>query len=150
VIAAGVAAAALSLAGTSGAARRDPRVRAHGARAHAAAAKDSFSGHITAARGALAHDGGAAAVVLATPQSTGQRVRSLGLTVRGASCGHRPRCLTLAGTLRGTISMLAPANPDLGRILALHASGTLRPLGTVRISGTVHGTGFIARGSRCG
>jgi hypothetical protein len=42
-----------------------------------------------------------------------------------------------------------PTPPDVGPVLALEGTGTVSPLGSVHVSGTLHGTGFI-KGGRAG
>jgi hypothetical protein len=57
--------------------------------------------------------------------------------------------LTLDGTIEGTWSRVS-TNPDVGGAQALQGSGTLRHMGMVQASGTLHTPGFIARGHTTG
>jgi hypothetical protein len=60
-----------------------------------------------------------------------------------------PRHLTLDGTIEGTWSREF-TNPDVGGAQTLQGSGTLRGLGLVQSSGTLHTPGFVARGHTTG
>jgi hypothetical protein len=53
--------------------------------------------------------------------------------------------LFLNGQAHGTTRNV-PTNPDAGATLALEGSGRISPLGQVRLSGALHGTGFIRQG----
>jgi hypothetical protein len=108
-------------------------------------AKDSFTGQISKASGRWAADDGQLGIDLATP-SSGLITRKLMLTFHGRRCGTSRHCVKLTGTVRGTLTAVFGGNPDAGRGFSVHASGTLKPLGHVSASGTVHGTGFIAHG----
>jgi hypothetical protein len=60
-----------------------------------------------------------------------------------------PHHIALNGEVSGTwtIQML---NPDVGQQQTLTGSGPVQPLGNVGATGTLHATGFIARGSASG
>lgn len=59
--------------------------------------------------------------------------------------------LFLNGTLHGKASTpTAPPIPDIGSSLSIQGQGKLSPLGSVRFSGTLHGTGFVATGEATG
>jgi len=46
----------------------------------------------------------------------------------------------------GSMAVIGMPIPDAGVKLRLTATGAVKPLGRVSVTGTVHGTGFIARG----
>jgi hypothetical protein len=108
-------------------------------------AKDSLTGTISAATGAYAGDSGRASITLA-PSSSMKARRSLMVSLKGDSCAGRPSCLKLRGTLKGTITAEAGRVRDVGASFTLALKGSAAPLGSVRATGTVNGTGFIARG----
>ena len=57
--------------------------------------------------------------------------------------------MRFTGSLRGTVTgtMLKQTSlPDTGARFAIAGAGRVKPLGHVSVSGTAHGTGFIARG----
>jgi hypothetical protein len=141
VLAAGVTPVAVAASATDRAASGTGRA-ASGTRV---AARDRFSGRITGATGALRGRGGGLRIDLNVPAS-GARQRRLVLTFRAAGCGNADHCLKLSGTLHGTLTAEPGRIPDAGSSFAVHATGRLRPLGMVTATGTVHGTGFTARG----
>jgi hypothetical protein len=106
---------------------------------------DSFNGTITGARGAYNGDNGTVSVAVSVPPP-GPRVRSAIFTLAGARCRSVARCIRLSGKVHGTMTVVAGANPDAGKQFAIAASGTVGPLGHVEVSGSAHGTGFIAQG----
>lgn len=110
-----------------------------------APARDSFTGSIIGATGRFAGERGAVALV--TVPAAGQGVRPLKLTLRGSGCtaGSR-RCVELTGSLSGTLALGPVRVPDVGSRLTIAASGRIKPIGLVSATGTVQGTGFIARG----
>lgn len=57
--------------------------------------------------------------------------------------------LFLNGTAHGTVRH-TPGNPDAGSVVTFHGQGQITPLGTVRVSGSLHGTGFIQSGTAGG
>ena len=69
--------------------------------------------------------------------------RSVILGVRGSLC--RPRCAAVSGKLKGTLRREL-SNPDIGQSLTLIVKGRLVPFGHLDARGSMHGTGFIARG----
>jgi hypothetical protein len=52
----------------------------------------------------------------------------------------------LSGRLVGTLTAGPRQVPDVGQSFTIRATGTVKPLGHVAATGTVHGTGFIAHG----
>jgi hypothetical protein len=70
----------------------------------------------------------------------------LGSLVSESVKGHH---LALNGEASGQWTLL-PGNPDVGRGQSLKGSGTVHPLGTVDVTGTLHNTGFIAKGRATG
>jgi hypothetical protein len=120
-----------------------------GARTATAAAKTTiFSGSIVSGTGSYRHARGAVRVVLhGSSTTTG---RTFKLTFSGPSCASQTlrapsRCVSLTGTATGKVAQ-APVIPDIGAQYALSGSGRVKPLGGVRVTGTTHGLGFIARG----
>jgi hypothetical protein len=108
-------------------------------------AKDSFSGRIVTGTGIYSGDSGGVAIELSVPPS-GPKQRPITVTLRGKSCGGAQHCLRLRGGTRGTLTLMRTRVPDVGSGFALKAAGSVTPLGHTSITGTVHGTGFIARG----
>jgi hypothetical protein len=109
-----------------------------------APAKDSFVGSVTAATGRFSGDHGGVRLVLAPGR--GQSGRRLTVTFSGGSCGSAGHCIQLSGRLTGVLTRGPIVVPDVGSSLTVRASGAIRPLGKVSATGSVHGTGFIARG----
>jgi hypothetical protein len=72
-----------------------------------------------------------------------------GVTVHPAAVVQGTEYLFLNGKAQGTTRSV-PTNPDGGATLALEGSGRITPLGQVRVSGTLHGTGFIQQGQAGG
>lgn len=56
---------------------------------------------------------------------------------------------SIAGQASGSVRHVL-SNPDAGQSFNLSGSGRFKGLGTVRVSGTVHGTGFIMGGTSTG
>src|SRR5689334_7164737 len=71
------------------------------------------------------------------------------LAAAAAVVGSAQTQLALRGSVGGTVTMPL-TNPDVGRESDLSGSGSVRPLGLVSLSGTLHATGFIARGHATG
>ena len=57
--------------------------------------------------------------------------------------------LVLNGTAHGQVQQ-EMSNPDIGATLDIQGQGTLTRLGAVQLSGSLHGTGFIASGYASG
>lgn len=108
-------------------------------------AKDTFSGRITRATGGLRADHGNVTVLIHVAQST-DPARRAGLTLKTRPCGSTKHCLSLSGSLSGTISARPAEIPDVGRRFDLKVSGTLAGLGHVSATGAVVGVGFIRAG----
>lgn len=108
-------------------------------------AKDSFSGRITAATGKFEFDRANVAVELAVAHS-GYANRRLTLALRSPRCGNAKHCVQLTGTLKGTLTTEPQKVPDVGSSFTVRAGGTIKTLGRVSATGSVHGTGFIYRG----
>jgi hypothetical protein len=104
-------------------------------------AKDLFSTRVANASGAYRADTGASQI--AVVPGSGSKVT---ITLRGASCHGQRRCVAPSGSLHGTMTRTGRVIPDIGMAYALVASGRLTSIGTVRATGTLHGTGFIAHG----
>ena len=70
-----------------------------------------------------------------------------GRTVLSAAMGvapvHVTKELNLQGSAHGLPSTIV-GNPVVGTTVMLHGSGQVSPLGTVKVSGALHGTGFLA------
>ncbi|MEA2370984.1 MAG: hypothetical protein QOH12_1378 [Solirubrobacteraceae bacterium] len=107
-------------------------------------AKDTFTGKITMATGRFASDHRPLKILLAP--GAGQAVGHVGLTIRGTVCTRKGACVALVGKLNGTLTPGPMKVPDAGRSFTIAATGTIKPLGHVSATGTVHGTGFIANG----
>ena len=108
-------------------------------------AKDTFSGSITRATGGLRSDHGDVTILIHVAQST-DPARRVGLTLNSGRCGSTSHCLSLSGSLSGTISGGPGGIPDVGRRFDLKVSGTLAGLGHVSATGVVVGVGFIRAG----
>jgi hypothetical protein len=106
--------------------------------------KDTFSGAIVAASGALSGDRGTVTVLLHVGSSA-TASRRLSLTIRGAACGARKSCVRLSGTPTGSLRARSSI-PDTGHRYIVSASGPIAPIGRAAVTGTVTGTGFIRRG----
>jgi hypothetical protein len=104
---------------------------------------DSLSGHVTSTQGRWRNDQGRLSIRL-TP-GRGGATRHLVMRLTGRTCAAHTACVDLRGKLPGTITARASA-PDVGRSFSITARGQIAPLGTVRASGIVTGTGMIARG----
>jgi hypothetical protein len=104
-------------------------------------AKDLFSSRVATASGAYRSDTGASQI--AVVPGSGSKVT---ITLRGASCRGKRRCVAPSGTLRGTMTRTGALIPDIGMTYAVAASGRLTSIGAVRATGTLHGTGFIMHG----
>ena len=107
-------------------------------------AKDTFTGSVAGASGALKGDRGAVTVLLHVGSSV-TATRPIRLVVRGADCGTRKHCLRLIGTLAGTLRA-QPSIPDVGRRFDVAASGRLAPIGRVNATGVITTPGFIRQG----
>jgi hypothetical protein len=112
--------------------------------ATAAPARDTFAGTLKGtsggARGGHAHD----VLIIATRGQGAQR--RLTLTLRPTTCSGKGPCIRTSGVLHGTITAKRSRIADTGTTYVVHASGRLDGLGKTTASGTVQGTGFIARG----
>jgi hypothetical protein len=104
---------------------------------------DSLAGHVTSAQGRWRNDRDRMSVHLTPGRGGGTRHLVIGLA--GRSCAAHTACVDLRGTLTGTITARVSA-PDVGRAFSIAARGLVAPLGAVRASGIVTGTGMIARG----
>jgi hypothetical protein len=69
--------------------------------------------------------------------------------ITGASLVRGASYLFINGTAHGT-AHATPGMPDTGAVVALHGTGMLTPLGNVRVSGNLVGTGFIQQGNATG
>jgi hypothetical protein len=72
----------------------------------------------------------------------GRTVLSTAAPLKGALV-HGISYLDLQGSAHGTPSTVV-GNPDVGTTVDFHGSGVVSGLGSVKISGSLHGTGFFA------
>jgi hypothetical protein len=107
-------------------------------------AADALSGRVVSAQGRWHHDHGRLSVRLVP--GSGSATRHLVLRLVGVSCAKQRACVRLQGRLAGTITAVPGTHPDVGRRFSIAARGQVAPLGAVRASGGVTGTGSIARG----
>jgi hypothetical protein len=71
----------------------------------------------------------------------------MALTISPLAChASGSKCMALRGHATGTAVSVGPIIPDIGATLRLIAVGNVRPLGQVKVGGTIHTVGFIARG----
>jgi hypothetical protein len=103
--------------------------------------RDSFTGSVTGGSGRYAHASGR--LTLSLRHGRGNAVV---VTVSGRPCGHTAGCLSLHGRLNGTIVRTPASPPDTGAVSRLDVTGRAQPLGRATLTGTIHGTGFIAHG----
>ena len=115
------------------------------AMAGAVPAKDRFSGRITSATGYWRPDHGRVHIELSLAASSKQ-TRRMTLSVRGAACGRTRHCLDLSGRMAGSITRRFVPIADIGASETVRGAGGLKPLGQTSLSGTIGGTGMIARG----
>jgi hypothetical protein len=109
-------------------------------------AADSFS--VVAVRGTRAYAGGHAADAVTLKPASGSVAgpRAITVVLAAKACPQRSKCLSLAGTLTGTIARKGISNPDVGQQYTLTLHGHLTGIGSVTATGTVDGTGFIRQG----
>jgi hypothetical protein len=105
-----------------------------------------FTGRIVSASGAFAGARGMVGIQLFPTRTSTGSARTMTLVITPLPCSGSGRCLRLRGQATGTMSVIGMPIPDAGVRLRLKAAGTVMPLGRVSVAGTVHGTGFIARG----
>lgn len=74
----------------------------------------------------------------------------VGASVSPAALIQGVNYLFINGTLHGTAKTVAPPIPDLAATTSIQGHGKLGVLGSVRFSGTLRGTGFIASGNETG
>lgn len=113
--------------------------------AAAAPARDAFKGTVSAANGAYSGEDGTALIAIGAP-ALGPTVRHATFKVSGSRCHSTAHCIRLVGSFHGTITVTGPYNPDVGKQFTIAGSGTVNPLGHVEVTGTAHGTGFVAHG----
>jgi len=115
----------------------------------------SFTGAIVAGTGRYANLRGAVDLRLAgAPTEVGPSAGhgfTFTIALSGPPCAGRParpprRCVSLAGSVRGSVGVTAPRIPDVGRLFLLKSRGRVAPLGEVLASGTTSAIGFIAHG----
>ena len=107
-----------------------------------AAARDSFHGSISASSGAYRGARDRVSMQLSAPGAQSSR-RQLTLVFSSPAC---PGCLRIAGTARGYLAPGPRHNPDTGSRYTITARGRLNGLGITSVTGSVAGTGFVARG----
>lgn len=107
-------------------------------------AADRFTATVAGTAGRRRGDTGRATISLQPRGSSASR--PVTVVLHGTLCERRASCVSLAGTLHGTLTAARTVQPDRGRMLALAATGTVTFLGRVRASGTVTGTGNIRSG----
>jgi hypothetical protein len=105
-----------------------------------------LTGTIVNATGTLAGARGAVAVQLFPTRATTGSSRSMTLVITPLPCTGSGRCLRLRGQATGSMAVIGMPIPDAGLRLRLKATGSVAPIGRVSVTGTVHGTGFIAHG----
>jgi hypothetical protein len=133
--------AGLAVAGVATALSRDGRSSSSAVPA-AASVSNSYPGSITSASGRYLGDHGQLKV-----DPSGLTALHAGrLVITSAGCHGKPHCLALSGRPTGTLTPAGRQNPDIGRHSTLHASGQVRPLGHVSITGTLQLPGFIICG----
>lgn len=107
-------------------------------------ARDRFTGSVEMGTGSFGGDNGRFSLKLVV-RSTGA-TRAVSVVFDGRRCRHVQGCIDLQGRLTGTLAPGPRQNPDAGQAFTLSARGRLAPLGRGELTGTVHGTGFIAEG----
>jgi hypothetical protein len=108
-------------------------------------AREAFSGSVAGASGRYRGASGQVTLAL-TPAHSATSTRKLTVRLTGRNCATRNKCVDLDGRLHGTITAARDRIPDVGRPFGLALSGDVAPLGSVTVSGSVQGTGNIARG----
>jgi hypothetical protein len=109
------------------------------------APQDSFTGRITGGTGAWHGASGRVSIqILDYPSPSSTRV--IGLAFDGKPCRGGTGCVRLGGRLTGSLTPGPKQLPDAGDVFEVTAHGTLKPLGSTHAHGSVHGTGFIAKG----
>ena len=68
------------------------------------------------------------------------------ITLVGLPCAGASHCLTLSGTVHGTLATGPRSVPDVGHGYVVSGAGLVKPVGQATVRGGVEGTGFIARG----
>lgn len=109
-----------------------------------APARDTFTGSIVSGTGAYAGSHGPVKIYLHPHGSRSKR--SLRTVIRGECSASARGCTMLAGAMTGTLERSGHMLPDVGDQFILTGEGRVSPLGQASGSGTVGGTGFIARG----
>ena len=108
-------------------------------------AKDTFHGRVASATGRYRGAAGKVDIYIIASGS-GTSPRTVKLVLAGHPCGTARHCIKLSGTVTGVL-IGQPTHPDVGQRFTISAAGTIKSLGGhVAASGTVDGTGFIARG----
>lgn len=106
--------------------------------------RDRFIGTLSQGTGSLA---GAADVLEARLQAPGNTgIRRLTLWIVSTGCRDGSTCAHLTGSLRGRLVQVRTL-PDIGRRYAITATGSLNPVGPIKATGSVAGTGNIVFGS---
>jgi hypothetical protein len=110
-------------------------------------ANDVFAGRIEHGTGAYRAAQGTVGIVISLGAATTTfGSRALTLTFAGKPCVREGTdCVVLDGIVHGRATQRNRI-PDLGALLHLRGRGKVGPLRRVRITGTVHGTGFIVSG----
>ncbi len=118
------------------------------AKSAGAARRDSFAGAVKGTGGSYSGDHGTVRALLLVGDGRGGSdgaSRGLVVRIRDRDCGESAHCFELTGKLTGKLTA-EPSIPDAGQSFKVRVSGIVAPLGHVSVAGTVHGTGFIARG----
>jgi hypothetical protein len=114
-------------------------------------ANDVFAGRIEHGTGSYRTAQGTVRIVISLGAATTTfGSRALTLTFAGTPCEPGGKdCVVLDGIVHGRATPQRNRVPDLGTLLHFHGRGKVGPLRRVRITGTVHGTGFLDnRGGR--
>jgi hypothetical protein len=119
-------------------------IAAPAALARAVPTKDAFKATINSGSGRMAHAKGTFEIDV-TPAPASHGKRGVTLDFRGSGCSRKQQC-RLSGTLHGTLTPVFNRFPDGGSMFTVHATGRLGRLGHVTVTGSLHGTGNIARG----
>jgi hypothetical protein len=107
----------------------------------------AFTGTIAKATGRYRSDHGRLRIDLSDARTTGS-VRPATFVLTPLPCRVRRGCLKLGGRLTGTLAAVPYPHPiaDVPGKFAADAAGKLKPIGQVRGTGLVVGTGFVASG----
>lgn len=106
-------------------------------------ARDRFTGTLSAGTGSLAGAGDLVEARIQAPAASG--TRPLTMWILSTGCRPGSSCAHLSGSLRGQLIRVRTL-PDIGRRYQITATGSLHPIGAVKATGVVGGTGNIMSG----